>query len=167
MVRIAQPGKHTHTHTHTTHYHNNRKRQWCPATAEIWPGPVFESEPATSPIPCNKKPVICFPTARTIGDREGLGKDGNLKSSQFTCALSNIHVYISCPVLWTWNHPWHLSPVADATSKVTCGTSFSSLMWIMLLLCPNGCTITSEKKPYIQPCFFCLYVDSHDNLKNN
>ena len=62
---------------------------------------LFDSEPATSPLPRNETPEICLSKAGTIRAGESLGRDAYLESSQFTCMLSNMHVYNLCPAVWT------------------------------------------------------------------
>lgn len=51
------------SHTATTIEGDNG----CLATVEMWAGMLFDSEPATSPLPCNKTPEICLSKAGTIG----------------------------------------------------------------------------------------------------
>lgn len=53
------------SHTATTIEGDNG----CLATVEMWAGMLFDSEPATSPLPCNETPEICLSKAGTIGAR--------------------------------------------------------------------------------------------------
>lgn len=80
--------------TGRTHCHSNREQHWCLATVEIWPRPVFESEPTGSPLPRNNKPEICWPNGQTIGDQSEPGKKKMLiwRRANLQLALSNLRV---------------------------------------------------------------------------
>lgn len=109
----------TRQHTHT-HSHNNRGQQWRLATVEIWPRQLFESEPNDLSITLQQEAWDLFIQRQDDQrQREPGKKAGNLEWSPFTCVLSNIRVYVLCPVVWTWGHRWHLSPLASSVQQAS------------------------------------------------